>query len=252
MGGAKIIIQMKKRLIVFLLAIFAIPMVLRAQEPKMTEDWSRKPPVIQSGKRMKAPSDAIILFKKGKDINNWTNRAGDPAGWKTSCRKMTTSRSGDIITRQEFGDCQIHIEWRSPRKVVGDGQGRGNSGIYFQTLYEVQILDSYENETYYNGQAGAIYKQSSPLVNASRKPGKWQYYDIIFRAPRFNEDASLKSPAIVTVFHNGVIIQDHFELKGPSVYGGYPKYSPHLEKKPLLLQDHGNPVQFRNIWIREL
>ncbi len=243
---------MKIKLVIFSLAIFAIPLVLKAQDPKLTEDWSRKPPVIEAGKNMKPPSDAIILFKKNKDIINWTNRAGEPAGWKNNCRKMTTSQTGDIITSQEFGDCQLHVEWRTPRKVVGEGQGRGNSGIYLQTLYEVQVLDSYENETYYNGQAGAIYKQSAPLVNACRKPHKWQYYDIVFRAPRFNKDGSLNSPAVVTVFHNGVIIQDHFELKGPSVYGGYPKYTPHQEKMPLLLQDHGNPVQYRNIWIREL
>jgi len=243
---------MKRKLIVFSIALFAIPLMLKAQDPKETEDWSRKPPVIKPGKRMKAPSDAVILFKKRKDINNWTSRTGEPAEWKTSCRKMITSRTGNILTKQVFGDCQLHVEWRTPRKVVGNGQGRGNSGVYLQTLYEVQVLDSYENETYYNGQAGAIYKQSSPLVNASRKPGKWQHYDIVFRAPRFNEDGSLKSPAVLTVFHNGVLIQDHFELKGPSIYAGYPKYTPHEEKKPLLLQDHGNPVSYRNIWIREL
>ena len=243
---------MKNKLVVLLLAVFAIPLMLKAQDPKVTEDWSRKPPVIESGKRMNAPSDAIILFKKSSDIENWSNKKGEPAGWKHFCRRMTTSQTGDIITLQEFGDCQLHVEWRTPRKVVGDGQGRGNSGVYFQSLYEVQVLDSYENETYYNGQAGSIYKQSSPLVNASRKPGKWQVYDIVFHAPRFNEDGSVKSPATLTVFHNGVLIQDHFVLKGPSVYGGYPKYSAHPEKRPLLLQDHGNPVKYRNIWIREL
>ena len=165
---------------------------------------------------------------------------------------MTTNKTGGVFTKQEFGDCQLHVEWKTPKKIIGDGQGRGNSGIYIQTLYEVQILDSYENETYYNGQAGSIYKQSSPLVNASRKPGKWQVYDIVFHAPRFNDDGSLESPATMTVFHNGVLIQDHFELKGPSVYGGYPKYTPHAEKMPIMLQDHGNPVSYRNIWIREL
>jgi len=243
---------MFRKLLVFSLAVFAIPMFLKAQDPKLTEDWSRKPPIIQPGKRMKPPSDAIILFKKNKDISNWSNRNGEPAGWKTMCRRMITSRTGNIVTKQDFGDCQLHVEWRTPAKVVGDGQGRGNSGVYLQTKYEVQILDSYENETYYNGQAGSIYKQSSPLVNASRKPGRWQVYDIVFRAPRFEKDGSLISPAVLTVFHNGVLIQDHFELKGPSVFGGYPEYSPHEEKMPLLLQDHGNPVRFRNIWIREL
>ncbi len=243
---------MFRKLFVFSLAVFAIPLILKGQDPKLTEDWSRKPPVIEGSKKMRAPSDAIVLFKKGKDITNWVDRKGEPAGWKTSCRKMTTNQTGGVFTKQEFGDCQLHVEWKTPRKVVGDGQGRGNSGIYIQTLYEVQILDSYENETYYNGQAGSIYKQSSPLVNACRKPGKWQVYDIVFHAPRFNDDGSLESPVTMTVFHNGVLIQDHFELKGPSVYGGYPKYTPHAEKKPIMLQDHGNPVSYRNIWIREL
>ncbi len=243
---------MLKKFAVFSLLIFTIPLILKGQDPKMTEDWSRKPPVIEGSKWRKAPSDAIILFKKGKDIDNWSDKKGEPAGWKTSCRTMTTSQTGNIITKQEFGDCQLHVEWKTPRKAVGDGQGRGNSGVYVQTLYEVQILDSYENETYYNGQAGSVYKQSAPLVNASRKPGKWQVYDIVFHAPLFNEDGSLISPATFTVFHNGVLIQDHFVLKGPSVYGGYPKYTAHAEKMPLLLQDHGNPVKFRNIWIREL
>lgn len=243
---------MFRKILVFSLVIFALPQLLKAQDPKVTEDWSRKPPVIESAKKMRPPSDAIILFKKGKDIQNWSNRKGEPAGWKTRCRKMTTSKTGDIITRQEFGDCQLHVEFKTPRKVVGNGQGRGNSGVYVQTLYEVQVLDSYENETYYNGQAGSIYKQSAPLVNSSRKPGKWQYYDIVFHAPRFNEDGSLKSPGTFTVFHNGVLIQDHFVLKGPSVYGGYPEYKAHAEKMPILLQDHGNPVSYRNIWIREL
>lgn len=243
---------MFRKLFVFSLAVFAIPMILKGQDPKLTEDWSHKPTVIEGSKNRKSPSDAIVLFKKRKDISNWVNRKGDPAGWKTSCRTMTTSQTGNILTKQEFGDCQLHLEWKTPRKIIGDGQGRGNSGVYVQTLYEIQILDSYENETYYNGQAGSVYKQSSPLVNASRKPGKWQVYDIIFHAPRFNEDGSLKSPATFTAFHNGVLIQDNFELKGPSVYGGYPKYTPHPEKMPILLQDHGNPVKFRNIWIREL
>jgi hypothetical protein len=243
---------MKRKLTILFLVIVSIPLLLKAQDPKVTEDWSKEPPVITPGNRMKPPSDAIVLFKKGRDIANWASRKGGPARWKTSCRKMTTSRTGDVVTKQEFGDCQLHIEWRTPRKVVGQGQGRGNSGVYLQSLYEVQVLDSYENVTYYNGQAGSIYKQSPPLVNASRGPGKWQYYDIVFRAPRFNDDGSLKSPGTITVFHNGVLIQNHFELKGKSVYAGFPKYEPHSDKMPLLLQDHGNPVSYRNIWIREL
>jgi len=256
MGNPGIVINLKtllmKRLFLTLVIILlGVPMLVNAQDPAVTEDWSRKPPVIEPGKNMKPPSDAIILYRKAGDIENWRKSNGEPASWKTCLCKMTASK-GSIFTKQEFGDCQLHVEWRTPRKVVGDGQGRGNSGIYIQGLYEVQVLDSYENETYYNGQAGAIYKQSAPLVNASRKPGKWQYYDIVFKAPRFSEDGSLISPAVVTVFHNGVVIQDHFELKGPSEYAGYPVYKPHNEKMPIMLQDHGNPVSYRNIWIREL
>lgn len=222
----------------------------QAQDPKLTEDWSKKPAIVNPGCEKTPPSDAIVLFGKAKDLSNWVGRSGD-AKWKTSCRKMMVNGTGDILTREKFGDCQLHIEFRTPRKVIGEGQGRGNSGVYIQTLYEVQVLDSYENETYYNGQAGSLYKQSPPLVNASRKPGKWQVYDIVFHAPRFTADGTLTRPASVTVLHNGVLVQDHFELKGPTTFAGYPKYEAHGDM-PLLLQDHGNPVQYRNVWIRKL
>lgn len=238
--------------IIFVFLLLGVFVHTYAQEPVLTEDWSKKPQVITPGKKYHAPSDAIILYRNKKDLDNWKSQSGKPAAWKAGLCGLTANRTGSIITKQAFGDCQLHIEWRSPRKVVGDGQGRGNSGIYFMSLYEVQVLDSYENETYYNGQAGAVYKQNAPLVNASRKPGHWQAYDIVFHAPRFNEDGSLAKPASLTVLHNGVLIQDHFELKGPTVYGGYPKYVEHNSQLPLLLQDHGNPVQYRNIWIRKL
>lgn len=241
---------------VFILAlILFLPSVLLAQNPKMTEDWSKQPPIITAGKRSKPPSDATILYLTSKDLNNWQSaRSGEPAKWKATLCGMTVNGTGGIVSKQAFGDIQLHIEWRSPRKVdpESEGQGRGNSGVYIQGKYEVQILDSYENETYYNGQAGSIYKQSAPLVNASRKPGKWQSYDIVFHAPRFLADGSLKNPATITVFHNGVLIQDHYELKGETLYGGYPKYKAHPEKLPMMLQDHGNPVKYRNIWVREL
>jgi len=238
------------RLILILFSACLIGTVARAQDPKLTEDWIRKPTVITPGCKTNPPSDAIILYRKPKDLSNWVNRSG-PAQWKTSCRKMTVNGTGDIMTKEKFGDCQLHVEFRTPSKVVSEGQGRGNSGVYIQTLYEVQVLDSYNNETYYNGQAGSVYKQSPPLVNASKKPGKWQVYDIVFHAPRFGTDGSLIQPATVTVFHNGVLVQDHFELKGPTVYGGYPKYAAHGDM-PFLLQDHGNPVSYRNVWIRRL
>lgn len=240
---------MKKLTLLFVAGLLTC-MFAKGQEPKLTEDWTRKPAVITPGCENSPPSDAIILFGKAKDIANWVGRDG-AAKWKTGCRQMTVNGTGDIRTKEKFGDCQLHLEFRTPSKVAGDGQGRGNSGVYIQTLYEVQVLDSYENETYYNGQAGAIYKQSPPLVNASGKPGKWQRYDIVFHAPRFAADGSLIKAATVTVFHNGVLVQDHFELKGPTTFAGYPKYEAHGDM-PLLLQDHGNPVKYRNVWIRKL
>lgn len=241
---------MKKSILLSTAALFTI-LSLRAQDPKITEDWSSKPPVVTPGCGTKPPSDAILLFSKSKDIANWTSAAGSEAKWKTACGTMKVNGTGDIMTREKFGDCQLHVEFRTPAKVVSEGQGRGNSGVYLQKRYEVQVLDSYENLTYYNGQAAAIYKQSPPLVNASRKPGRWQAYDIIFHAPRFAEDSSLVKPATVTVFHNGVLVQDHFEVQGPTNFAGYPKYEAHGDL-PLLLQDHGNPVKYRNIWIRKL
>jgi hypothetical protein len=241
---------MIKKLILLFAAIGLCNSFAQSQDPKLTEDWTRKPAVITPGCNQAPPSDAIILYRKAKDISNWVGRSG-PAKWKTSCRKMTVNGTGDILTKEKFGDCQLHVEFRTPSKVISESQGRGNSGVYFQTLYEVQVLDSYQNETYYNGQAASVYKQSPPLVNASRKPGKWQKYDIVFHAPRFAADGSVSKPASLTVFHNGVLVQDHFELKGPTVYAGYPKYEVHGDM-PFLLQDHGNPVQYRNVWMRKL
>jgi hypothetical protein len=239
-----------KRLISFLgITLMAIP-ILSAQTPEQTEDWSKKPAIVTPGKKTAPPSDAIVLFRKASDLKNWASRNGD-AKWKTGCGSMTVNGTGDIMTREKYGSCQLHIEFRTPSKVAGDGQGRGNSGVYLQGMYEVQVLDSYDNETYYNGQAGSLYKQSAPLVNSSRKPGKWQVYDIVFHAPQFTADGTLTKPATATVFHNGVLIQDHFELKGPTTYAGYPKYTAHGDL-PLLLQDHGNPVSYRNIWLRKL
>jgi hypothetical protein len=239
-----------KKLLLLILAGCLTSVFVYGQDPKDTEDWSKKPAIITTGCNNTPPSDAIILFRKAKDLSNWTSRSGE-AKWKTWCKTLTVNGTGDIITKEKFGDCQLHVEFRTPSKAIGEGQGRGNSGVYIQTLYEVQVLDSYINETYYNGQAGSVYKQSPPLVNASRKPGKWQVYDIIFHMPRFAADGSVTKPASLTVFHNGVLIQDHFELKGPTTYAGFPKYAKHGDM-PLLLQDHGNPVSYRNVWIRKL
>ena len=160
--------------------------------------------------------------------------------------------TGDIFTRESFGDIQLHVEWRTPAIIEGEGQGRGNSGIIIQQRYEVQVLDSWENRTYSNGQAASIYKQHIPQVNASRPPGEWQSYDIFFTAPRFAEDGSLTAPAYVTVLHNGVLVQNHVEIAGPTRFIGEPSYKAHPLRQPLQIQDHSNPVSFRNIWIREL
>ena len=160
--------------------------------------------------------------------------------------------TGSISTRDSFGDVQLHVEWRTPTEVVGAGQGRGNSGVFLMERYEVQVLDSWENRSYSNGQAGSIYKQHIPLVNASKAPGEWQTYDIVFMAPRFRGDGSLERPATMTVLHNGVLVQNHVEIRGPTVFRGPPRYEAHAPKAPIQLQDHRNFVSYRNIWVREL
>jgi len=199
-----------------------------------------------------APSDAIVLFS-GKDLSQWQSAKGGDAKWKLQDDYMQVVPGAGIIqTKKAFGDCQLHIEWRTPDTVRGDGQGRGNSGIFFMGLFELQVLDNFNNRTYSNGQAGSIYKQSMPLVNACRPPGQWQTYDVIFTAPRFNGDSSLKSPARITVFQNGILVQNNFSLWGGTEYIGIPFYKMIPEKLPLALQDHGNTVRYRNIWIREL
>jgi hypothetical protein len=160
--------------------------------------------------------------------------------------------SGDIETRRDFGDIQLHLEWQAPLPVSGDGQGRGNSGVLLQQRYEVQVLDSYQNRTYSNGQAASVYKQHIPLVNATTAPGTWQSYDIIYKAPRFSDDGALEAPARVTVLHNGILVQDDVEIKGTAVDEGEPEYTAHPPRDALRLQDHDNPVRFRNIWVRPL
>ncbi len=222
--------------------------------PEATEFYEPVPPVISPGKvTVTPPADAIVLFD-GTNLSSWEGeKANTKATWIVENGVMTVNpKTGGINTKQSFGDLQIHLEWRSPSQIVGEGQGRGNSGIYIMGKYEVQILDSYENSTYTNGQAGSIYKQSPPLVNVTKKPGEWNTYDIIFTAPKFNKDGMLLSPAKITALHNGVLIQNNFKLRGPTEYIGIPNYTAHEEKLPLHLQDHGNPVSFRNIWVREL
>ncbi len=224
-----------------------------AQKPEETEVWEPEPIVVTPGTSShQAPSDAIILFD-GSNLSQWVDSAGNNPQWKVKDGIATVVKgAGEIKTKAGFGSVQLHVEWRTPSEIEGEGQGRGNSGIFFQDNYEVQVLDSYNNRTYSNGQAGSIYKQHIPLVNASRPPGEWQTYDIIFKAPSFDANGKLIKAAYLTVIHNGVLVQDHVEVKGSTVYEGQPEYQAHNEKMPLQLQEHTNPVSYRNIWIREL
>jgi hypothetical protein len=198
------------------------------------------------------PADAIVLFD-GKTTNGWESVDGGPAKWIAANGALTVAPgTGDIRTVEKFGDVQLHIEWRTPQlPPEKKGQDRGNSGVFFQELYEVQVLDTLENRTYSNGQAGSIYKQHIPLVNAARPAGEWQTYDIVFIAPRFEDDGTLRSPARITAFLNGVLIHHDVELKGPTEYIGEPQYKPHGDGS-LRLQDHSHVVSFRNIWVRKL
>jgi 3-keto-disaccharide hydrolase len=208
-------------------------------------EWA-EPAVIDPGGPDKAPSDAIVLFD-GKDLSAWNG--GEK--W-TVADGAITAGPGTLRSKDKFGDCQVHIEWASASEAKGNGQGRSNSGVFLMGPYEVQVLDSYENTTYHDGQCGAIYKQHPPLVNACRKPGEWQEYDIIWKAPKFDDEGKLVSPAFITVLHNGVVVQNHFELLGDTPYHRAPEYKAHPDKGPISLQYHGNPVRFRNIWVREL
>ncbi|MCW4020444.1 MAG: DUF1080 domain-containing protein [Candidatus Bathyarchaeota archaeon] len=197
------------------------------------------------------PSDVIVLFN-GEDASRWIGREGEPVRWKVEKGAMTVKpRTGDIQTRQHFGDCQLHVEWAAPAEVEGEGQGRGNSGVFLMDRYEVQVLDCYSNMTYADGTVAAVYGQYPPLVNACRKPGEWQTYDIFFVAPRF-EGEKLISPAYVTIVHNGVLVHHHQEILGSTGHKILPSYKRHPPKGPIRLQDHGDAVRYRNIWIREL
>lgn len=216
------------------------------------------PPVIDPGTAStqetpgRAPSDALVLFD-GKDLANWADKDGSAAKWKVEKGYVeVVPKTGYIHTRASFGDCQLHVEFAEPVPPRGESQERGNSGVFLQGLYEIQVLDSYQNKTYADGQAAAVYGQYPPLVNASRPPGEWQTYDIIFHGPRFDAAGKLTRAARVTVLHNGVLVQDNVELTGPTAHGERPPYKPQPEKLPLALQDHGEPVRYRNIWIREL
>jgi hypothetical protein len=217
------------------------------------------PPVVDPGTSSiqeqpgKPPSDAIVLFD-GRDLAQWVAMDGNPTKWIVNSGAMEcVPGSGYVRSLQCFGDCQLHVEWAAPTPAKGEGQGRGNSGVFFGLdRYEIQVLDSYENKTYADGSASSIYNQYPPLANASRPPGQWQSYEIVWTAPRFDAGDKLLSPARVTVFHNGVLVQNNVELVGPTTWLTRPPYTAHPEKLPISLQDHGNPVRFRNLWVREL
>jgi len=235
-----------------------------AAKPQDTEVYEPVPPVVTPGANNAAPpSDAIVLFD-GKNLDEWVfAKDKSPAKWAVADGILTVSKapgSGNIETKQTFKDYQLHVEWRIPENITGSGQARGNSGVFLASTgpgdagYELQVLDSYNNKTYVNGQAGSIYKQGIPLVNPNRKPGEWQSYDVVWTAPRFNDDGSLKTPAYVTVLFNGVLVQNHFELKGETLYIGKPFYKKY-DRAPIKLQahgDHSEPISFRNIWVRKL
>lgn len=197
------------------------------------------------------PADAVVLFD-GTDLSQWRADSG-PARWKVDSGYVEiVGGAGSIHTARGFGDCQLHVEWMTPTPPHGEGQERGNSGVYLMSRYEVQVLDSYDNATYPDGQAAAVYGQYPPLVNASRPPGVWQNYDIVFHRPRFDSRGKLLRPARLTVLHNGILVQDNVELSGPTAHQRRPPYTAHPDLLPLLLQDHGNPVRYRNIWVRPL
>jgi hypothetical protein len=248
--------------VVALVALAGLTLAALAQAPKewAIHDLNRpQPKVVDPGTASAAdqpgrpPSDAIVLFD-GKELSRWrADKDGGPAGWKVENGYMEVVKgTGGIHSEQGFGDQQLHVEWRTPTPPHGEGQERGNSGVFLMGLYEVQVLDSHGSQTYPDGQAGALYGQFPPLVNPTRAAGEWQTYDIIFHAPRFAADGALQSPARATVLLNGVLVQDNQELTGPTAHKARPPYKAHAAKLPLGLQDHGDPVRFRNVWVREL
>lgn len=257
---------MKRLTIVSLLLTIAV--ALYAQEPKqypepgkmthdMTEFWLPQPPIVTPGDNAKctAPSDAIVLFD-GTNLDAWKSaKTGGEAEWNVHDGVVTVDKKkGDIITKEAFGSFQMHIEWCVPEDIEGSSQGRGNSGVYLQDMYEIQVLDTYRNETYANGATGSIYKQVIPLANAMLPPGQWNVYDIIYNAPVFNADGTYKVHPTVTLLHNGVLLLNNFAIQGTTEYIGLPKVKAHSDG-PIRLQSHGDksqPISFRNIWLRKL
>jgi hypothetical protein len=227
------------------------PKMTEPTDPKATEDWTSRPQIV-AGVQTKwdIPSDAVILL--GNTTDQWVKKDGTPIEWTFDKGVLTVKPgSGDIVSKASFGDSHLHLEWRSPLVIKGDGQGRGNSGVFLQSRYEIQVLDNYNNETYYNGQAGSVYKQHSPLVNATSKSGEWNVYDIIYKAPRFDKFGTKLESARVTVIHNGYVVQNNTEIFGTTEYIGFPKNTMH-GGAPFILQDHGDLVSYRNIWVRRI
>lgn len=253
--------KMKKTHIFITICLFG-SMYTRAQEkqggkeptkPEETEFYEPVPPVVTPATGSGAPSDAIVLFN-GKNLDEWiSTKTSSKAQWTVNADGSMSVKpgTGDIQTKNSFGDVQLHLEWKSPEKIKGDGQNRGNSGVFLQDRYEIQVLDNNDNDTYVNGQVGAVYKQHVPLAKASVKTGEWNTYDIIYHVPEFNDAGEKTKPGTITLLHNGILVQDHVEIKGTTEYIGWPKNEPH-GKGPIKLQDHGSEVSFRNIWIREL
>lgn len=248
-------------ILVFTLTINAQDKKYPEQEPMkpaMSEYWQPQPPIVKPGNQgihaVSAPSDALVLFD-GKDLSKWENMKGEAAEWTVHDGVFTVNKgTGDIQTKARFNDFQLHLEWRTPEGITGESQSRGNSGVLLQGVYEIQILDNYENETYVNGQTGSVYKQAAPLANAMNPPGEWNVFDIIYTAPTFKKDGTYRTNPQVTVIQNGVLLQNNTTILGTTQYIGFPKVREH-GAGPIRLQDHGDPsepISFRNIWIREL
>lgn len=255
---ASLQLPVRAALLAVLVSLAPSPAMTQSVEswPIHSMDRPRPPRVTPGASQLPAlpPSDAIVLFD-GKSMSEWQadDSAKGPARWRVSRGEMVVvPGAGGVATKQAFGDVQLHIEWASPTPPRGSGQDRGNSGVFLMGRYEVQILDSYENTTYADGQAAALYGQYPPLVDVTRPPGEWQSYDIVFRRPRFRQDGAVTSPARLTVFHNGVLVQDNVDLTGPTANKARPPYSAHPDELPIGLQDHDHPVRFRNIWLRKL
>jgi hypothetical protein len=242
-------------LILFILFLRVSGVLAQKVTASATEDWSRKPVKVTPAKNGLPPSDAIVLFSDKKDLAKWEHPDGSPVKWQVKDKTLVVEKkTGNIRTKQAFGSVQLHVEWKTPDPKEDRSTSRGNSGVFLMDLYELQIYESYSEEhpIYYNGMAGSVYKQYIPLVNATTPPQTWQTFDIVFNAPEFNPDKSLKTPAYLTVFLNNVLILNHVEIKGPMQYEGYPQYTYHAPKLPIRLQEHSSQVSFRNIWVREL